>query len=97
MARTDPNQVRLAHFVAVTPAAARLRRELQAAARLLEKVKRRLFATMMSTAKPAGLDAALRERRATLEKKHGAPVRMPAEIASAARMWEGWCAKQGRC
>jgi hypothetical protein len=61
---------------------------------VLEKAKKRVFATMMSTARPAELDATLRERRAALEKKHGAPVIMPAELASAAKAWEAWWAKQ---
>jgi hypothetical protein len=61
---------------------------------VLEKPKKRVFATMMSTAKPAELVAKLRERCAALEKKHGAPVIMPAELASAAQAWEAWWAKQ---
>ncbi|MGH7806142.1 MAG: DUF1877 family protein [Candidatus Binatia bacterium] len=61
---------------------------------VLEKPKKRVFATMMSTAKPADLEATLRERRAALEKKHGAAVIMPAELASAAKAWEAWWAKQ---
>jgi hypothetical protein len=36
----------------------------------------------------------LRERRAALQKKCGAPVIMPAELASAAKAWEAWWAKQ---
>ena len=61
---------------------------------VLEKVKKRVFATTMSRGTPAELDATLRERRATLEKKHGAPVVMPPELVSAARAWETWWAKQ---
>lgn len=61
---------------------------------VLEKAKKRVFATMMSKAKPAELDATLRERRATLEKKHGAAVVMPPDLASAAKAWEAWWAKQ---
>jgi hypothetical protein len=60
---------------------------------VLEKAKKRVFATMMSTAK-AELDATLRERRALLERKHGAPVVMPSELALAAKAWEAWWAKQ---
>jgi hypothetical protein len=61
---------------------------------VLEKVKKRMFATTMSRGTPAELDATLRERRATLEKKHGAPVVMPPELVSAAKAWEAWWAKQ---
>ena len=61
---------------------------------VLEKVKKRVFATTMSRATPSELDATMRERRATLEKKHGAPVVMPPELASAAKAWEAWWAKQ---
>lgn len=61
---------------------------------VLEKPKKRVFATMMSTAKPAELDAMLRERRAALEKRHGAPIVMPPDLASAAKAWEAWWAKQ---
>ena len=61
---------------------------------VLEKVKKRVFATSMSRGTPAELDAALRERRAALEKKQGAPVVMPPELVSAARAWEAWWAKQ---
>ena len=61
---------------------------------VLEKAKKRVFATMMSTATPAELDATLRARCASLEKKHGAPVVMPPDLASAARAWEAWWAKQ---
>jgi uncharacterized protein DUF1877 len=61
---------------------------------VLEKVKKRVFATTMSRATAAELDATMRERRATLEKKHGAPVVMPPELASAAKAWEAWWAKQ---
>jgi hypothetical protein len=61
---------------------------------VLEKPKKRVFATMKSPAKPAELDATLRERRVDLEKRHGAAVVMPAELASAAKAWEAWWAKQ---
>jgi hypothetical protein len=61
---------------------------------VLEKVKKRVFATMMSTASPAELNATLLERRAALEQKHGAPAVMPAELVSAAKAWEAWWAKQ---
>jgi len=61
---------------------------------VLEKPKKRVFATTMSTAKPAELDATLRERRAALEKKHGAPIVMPPDLSSAAKAWEAWWAKQ---
>jgi hypothetical protein len=61
---------------------------------VLEKPKKRVFATMMSKAKPAELDATLRERRAALEKRHGAPIVMPPDLASAAKAWEAWWAKQ---
>jgi hypothetical protein len=61
---------------------------------VLEKAKKRVFATMMSTANPGELDATLRERRATLAKKHGAPVVMPPDLASAAKAWEAWWVKQ---
>jgi hypothetical protein len=61
---------------------------------VLEKAKKRVFATMMSKAAPAQLEAALRERRAALEAKHGAAVVLPPELASAARAWEAWWAKQ---
>ena len=60
---------------------------------VLDKVKRRLFAASLSRAGPAELDAALRERRATLVKKHGAPVALPRELGAAARLWEAWWAK----
>jgi uncharacterized protein DUF1877 len=60
----------------------------------LEKAKKRVFATMMSTATPAELDATLRGRCASLEKKHGAPVVMPPDLVSAATAWETWWAKQ---
>jgi hypothetical protein len=53
-----------------------------------------VFATMMSKATPAELDATLRERRAALEKKHGAPVVLAPELAWAAKAWEAWWAKQ---
>ena len=61
---------------------------------VLEKVKKRVFATMMSRGTAAELDATMRERRATLEKKHGAAVVMPPELVSAAKAWEAWWAKQ---
>jgi hypothetical protein len=61
---------------------------------VLEKAKKRVFATMMSSAKAAELDATLRERRTTLGKRHGAPVVLPPDLASAARAWEAWWAKQ---
>lgn len=61
---------------------------------VLEKAKKRVFATMMSKAKPADLNATLRKRLAELEKTQGAPVVMPAEPASAAKAWEAWWAKQ---
>ena len=61
---------------------------------VLEKVKKRVFATMMSQAKPADLDTVLRERRAALEAKQGAPVVLPPELGSAAKAWEAWWAKQ---
>jgi hypothetical protein len=63
---------------------------------VLEKAKRRLFATMKSTAKPSELDATLRERCTALEKKHGARVALPPDLASAAKAWEAWWAKQDR-
>ena len=61
---------------------------------VLEKVKKRVFATTMSRGTPAELDATMRERRAALEKKHGAAVVMPPELVSAAKAWEAWWAKQ---
>jgi len=61
---------------------------------VLEKAKKHVFATMMSTAKPEDLDATLRERCAALEGKHGAPVILPAELTSAAKAWEAWWARQ---
>jgi hypothetical protein len=61
---------------------------------VLEKPKKRVFATMRSQATPADLDATLRERRAALGRKHGAPVVMPPDLASAAKAWEAWWAKQ---
>jgi hypothetical protein len=64
---------------------------------VLEKPKKRVFATMMSTAKPGELDATLRERRAVLEKKHGAPIALPPDLASAAKAWEAWWGKQAHC
>jgi uncharacterized protein DUF1877 len=61
---------------------------------VLEKVKKRVFATTMSRATPAEMDATLRERRATLEKKYGVAVVMPPDLVSAAKAWEAWWAKQ---
>jgi hypothetical protein len=49
---------------------------------------------MMSTATAEELDATLRLRCASLQKKHGAPIVMPADLVSAARAWEAWWAKQ---
>ncbi|MGH8245430.1 MAG: hypothetical protein ACREUU_03255, partial [Gammaproteobacteria bacterium] len=61
---------------------------------VLQKTKRRVFATMMSHATPAELEAALRKRRLDLEKKFGAAVPSRATIESAAAVWESWWAKQ---
>lgn len=61
---------------------------------VLEKPKKRVFATMMSKANPAELDATLRKRLAELEKAQGVPLVMSAELASAAKAWEAWWAKQ---
>ena len=61
---------------------------------VLEKVKKRVFATMMSKAKPAELDTTLRKRLAELEKAQGTPVTMPTDLVSAAKAWEAWWAKQ---
>jgi hypothetical protein len=61
---------------------------------VLEKPKKRVFATSMSTATPAELEAKLRERRAALEQKYGAPVIMADELTSAAQAWEAWWGKQ---
>lgn len=56
----------------------------------IEKVKRRYFARTVSRGTPEQLLAALRERRAELAQKQGAPVAHPAELISAARAWEAW-------
>jgi hypothetical protein len=61
---------------------------------VLEKPKKRVFATMKSTAPPSEMDATLRERRTALEKKFGPPIVLPAELGSAAKAWEAWWAKQ---
>lgn len=61
---------------------------------VLDKTKRKLFSTTKSAGTPAQLDAALRERRSTLEKKHGAPVPSPATLESACAIWEDWCLKR---
>jgi hypothetical protein len=61
---------------------------------VLEKVKKRVFATSMSKGTAAELDATMRERRAALEKKQGTPVLMPPELVSAAKAWEAWWGKQ---
>jgi len=61
---------------------------------VLEKVKKRVFATSMSKGTAAELDATMRERRAALEKKQGAPVVMLSELVSAATAWEAWWGKQ---
>src|SRR5262249_46139554 len=44
---------------------------------VVEKAKKRVFATMLSTAKPSELVATLRARCSTLAKKHGDPVVIP--------------------
>jgi hypothetical protein len=49
---------------------------------------------MISGGTPVQLDAALRERRRTLEAKHGAPVASPPTLASAAALWEAWSVKK---
>jgi hypothetical protein len=61
---------------------------------VLEKPKKRVFATMLSKANPAELEATLRKRREELEKAQGAPVVVPPELVSAAKAWEAWWAKQ---
>src|SRR5262245_22318471 len=90
--------VRCAYFVAVTPARAeRLSKDavlVVSDAFVLEKPRKRVFATMMSTAPPAELDAKLRERRALMAERRGAPVILPPEPVAAARAWEAWWAKQ---
>jgi hypothetical protein len=61
---------------------------------VLDKTKRRLFAKTVSRGTPAQLDAALRERRAGLEKKCGAPVAAAATLAGAAKIWEMWSVRR---
>jgi hypothetical protein len=61
---------------------------------VLEKPKKRVFATMMSKANPAELEATLRKRLTELEKAQGDPVVLPSELMSAAKAWEAWWAKQ---
>jgi uncharacterized protein DUF1877 len=61
---------------------------------VVDKTKRRLFSQVVSRGTPAQLDTALRERRAGLEKKFGAPVTPEATIASAAEIWELWSVKR---
>jgi len=61
---------------------------------VIDKTKRRLFSKVVSRGTPAQLDAALRERRAGLEKKFGAPVTPEATLASAAEIWELWSVKR---
>ena len=63
---------------------------------VLEKPKKRVFATMMSKANPAELEATLRKRLTELEKAQGDPVVLPSELMSAAKAWEAWWAKQAR-
>jgi hypothetical protein len=61
---------------------------------VVDKTKRRLFSKVVSRGTPAQLDAALRERRAGLEKKFGAPITPEATLAAAAEIWELWSVKR---